>query len=99
HSAFQLQTTSQTPAGSDKPASGQSKQFIPAIQKRENSTGLPDNLKAGMETISGFSMDDVKVHYNSDKPAQMQALAYAQGTDIHIGPGHEKHVAHEAWHV
>jgi len=44
-------------------------------------------------------MDDVKVHRNSSKPAQLQAHAYAQGTDIHIGPGQEKHLPHEAWHV
>ena len=37
------------------------------IQKQENNTGLPDNLKSGIENLSGYSMDDVKVHYNSDK--------------------------------
>lgn len=69
------------------------------LQKKENSTGLPDNLKSGIENLSGYSMDDVKVHYNSDKPAQLQAHAYAQGTDIHIASGQEKHLPHEAWHV
>jgi hypothetical protein len=69
------------------------------IQKKENNTGLPDNLKTGMENLSGMSMDDVKVHHNSDKPAQLQAHAYAQGTDIHLAPGQEKHLPHEAWHV
>ncbi len=44
-------------------------------------------------------MDDVKVHYNSHKPAQLQAHAYAQGTDIHLAPGQEQHLPHEAWHV
>lgn len=66
---------------------------------KENNTGLPDDLKAGVENLSGISMNDVKVHYNSDKPAQMQAHAYAQGTDIHMAPGQEKHLPHEAWHV
>ncbi|UII25811.1 DUF4157 domain-containing protein [Fulvivirga maritima] len=69
------------------------------IQKIENNTGLPDNLKSGIENLSGYSMDDVRVHYNSDKPAQLQAHAYAQGTDIHLAPGQEKHLPHEAWHV
>ena len=69
------------------------------IQKKENNTGLPDNLKTGMENLSGMSLDDVKVHRNSDKPAQLQAHAYAQGTDIHLGAGQEKHLPHEAWHV
>lgn len=64
-----------------------------------NTTGLPDKLKSGIENLSGLNMDDVKVHYNSDKPAQLSALAYAQGTDIHLGPGQEKHLPHEAWHV
>lgn len=66
---------------------------------KPNNTGLPDNLKTGIENLSGYSMDDVKVHYNSDKPAQLRALAYAQGTDIHVAPGQEKHLPHEAWHV
>ena len=69
------------------------------IQKKENNTGLPDNLKTGMENLSGISLDDVNVHRNSDKPAQLNAHAYAQGTDIHLGSGQEKHLPHEAWHV
>jgi hypothetical protein len=69
------------------------------IQKKENNTGLPDNLKSGIENLSGYSMDDVKVHRNSDKPTQLQAHAYAQGTDIHLASGQEKHLPHEAWHV
>lgn len=46
-----------------------------------------------------MSMDHVKVHYNSDKPAQLQAHAYAQGNEIHLGAGQERHLPHEAWHV
>ncbi|MCP6760374.1 MAG: DUF4157 domain-containing protein [Fischerella sp. CENA71] len=65
----------------------------------ENKTGLPDHLKAGIENLSGIAMDDVRVHYNSAKPAELQALAYTQGTDIHVAPGQEKHLPHEAWHV
>ena len=71
----------------------------PAVQRKENHTGLPDTLKTGLENLSGYSMNDVKVHYNSSRPAQLQALAYAQGTDIHIAPGQERHLPHEAWHV
>ena len=69
------------------------------VQKKVNKTGLPDKLKTGIESLSGYSMDDVKVHYNSDKPAQLNAHAYAQGTDIHLATGQEKHLPHEAWHV
>ena len=41
----------------------------------------------------------MKVHYNSDKPAQLQAHAYTQGSDFHLASGQEKHLPHEAWHV
>lgn len=68
-------------------------------QKKANNTGLPNNLKTGIEHLSGYAMDDVKVHYNSSKPAQLNAHAYAQGTDIHLASGQEKHLPHEAWHV
>lgn len=61
--------------------------------------GLPAQLKAGIEAMSGMSMDHVKVHYNSGKPAQLQAHAYAQGSDIHLAPGQEHQLPHEAWHV
>lgn len=71
------------------------------IQREEkpNNTGLPNQLKSGIESLSGMSMHHVKVHYNSDKPAQLQAHAYAQGSEIHVAPGQEQHVPHEAWHV
>ncbi|MFV0590470.1 MAG: DUF4157 domain-containing protein [Draconibacterium sp.] len=68
-------------------------------QRQENKTGLPDNLKSGIEGISGYSMDDVKVHRNSGEPAKVQAHAFAQGSNIHLAPGQEKHLPHEAWHV
>lgn len=69
------------------------------IQRRVNNTGMPNQLKSGIENLSGLDMSDVKVHYNSSKPAQLQAHAYAQGNQIHLGPGQEKHLPHEAWHV
>ncbi len=70
-----------------------------AAPAKTNNTGLPDNLKSGIESLSGMSMDGVKVHYNSSQPAQLNALAYAQGSDIHVAPGQEQHLPHEAWHV
>ncbi|MEZ4873940.1 MAG: DUF4157 domain-containing protein [Flavobacteriaceae bacterium] len=69
------------------------------LQKKANTTGLPDQLKSGIENLSGFSLDDVKVHYHSSKPAQLQAHAFAQGNQIHLASGQEKHLPHEAWHV
>lgn len=79
----------------NRPQSSQPKQLL----QKKNNTGLPNNLKAGIENLSGYSMDDVKVHYNSSKPAQLQAHAYAQGSEVYLGPGQDKHLPHEAWHV
>lgn len=64
-----------------------------------NQTGMPDNLKSGIESLAGMDVSDVRVHYNSSRPAQLNALAYAQGSDIHLGSGQERHLPHEAWHV
>jgi len=75
----------------------------PAFQrhegKAENHTGMPTPLKAGLEALSGLDLSGVRVHTHSSKPAQFNALAYTQGQDIHLGPGHEKHLPHEAWHA
>jgi hypothetical protein len=80
-------------------ANGSSPEAVAQLKPEPNRTGLPDQLKAGVESLSGMSLDGVKVHYDSPQPAQLNALAYAQGSDIHVGPGQEKHLAHEAWHV
>lgn len=68
-------------------------------KRKDKNNGLPDNLKHGIESLSGYSMDDVNVHYNSSKPGLINAHAFAQGTDIHLASGQEKHLPHEAWHV
>ncbi|MCP4341227.1 MAG: DUF4157 domain-containing protein [Desulfobulbaceae bacterium] len=64
-----------------------------------NDTGLPRPLKAGLEVLSGLDLSDVRVHANSSKPAQFNALAYTQGDDIYVGTGQEKYIPHEGWHA
>jgi hypothetical protein len=71
----------------------------PARPPRPNRTGLPDRLKSGVEALSGVSLDGVKVHYNSPRPAQLDAHAYAHGREIHLAGGQEHHLPHEAWHL
>ena len=61
--------------------------------------GLPAPLRQGIEALSGMSMADVRVHRNSSKPGPLQAHAFAQGREIHLAPGQEQHLPHEAWHV
>lgn len=69
------------------------------LEPRPNRTAMPDRLKAGIESLSGIDMSDVRVHANSDRPAGLGALAYTQGNQIYLGPGQERHLPHEAWHV
>ena len=74
-----------------------------AVQAKEeappNKTGMPDQLKSGLERLSGIDLSGVRVHYSSSKPAQINALAYTQGHEIHVAPGQERHLPHEAWHA
>lgn len=64
-----------------------------------NTTGLPETLQANAESLANMPLDDVRVHYNSPQPDKIQALAYTRGTNIYVGPGQEKHLPHEVWHV
>lgn len=68
-------------------------------EKKSDTTDIPDKMKQSCEERSGFSFDTVKVHYNSDKPAQLQALSYTQGSQVCVGPGYEKHLEHDPRHV
>lgn len=52
-------------------------------------TGIPSVMKKSFEQSSGFSFDDVRVHYSSEKPAQLHAHAYTQGNDVFVAPGQE----------
>lgn len=67
--------------------------------RQENRTGIPTSLKERMELSTGLSFDDVRVHYNSDLPARLDALAYTIGNHVEIGPGQEQHLPHELGHV
>lgn len=64
-----------------------------------NITGIPVSMKERAEAVSGFSFDDVKIHYGSSRPAQVQALAYTQGNQVYLGPGQERCLGHELGHV
>lgn len=67
--------------------------------KKPNLTGIPTQMKLDFEQRSGLSFDDVRVHYSSDKPARLGALAYTQGNEVYMGPGQERHLSHELGHV
>jgi hypothetical protein len=62
-------------------------------------TRLPGGIKSTFEARSGIALDDVRVHLNSDEPGRIGALAFTRGTRIHVAPGQQEQLAHEAWHV
>ncbi|WP_299461270.1 DUF4157 domain-containing protein [uncultured Microscilla sp.] len=56
-------------------------------------------IKKNVGQLMGTDVSDAKVHYNSSKPAQLHAEATAQGNQVHLAPGKEKHLGHELTHV
>jgi hypothetical protein len=69
------------------------------VQRKESGGGMPSDLVNGFAASTGHDLSNVNVVRNSDKPAQVGALAYAQGNDIHLGAGQDQHLAHEAAHI
>lgn len=69
------------------------------MSEYESHSDMPPFLKGGLEVLSGKDLSGVKIHDNSPNPSKLNALAYTQGQDIYIGPGQEKHLPHESWHV
>jgi hypothetical protein len=76
-----------------------SQRKVTPYEGRAKRTGIPVQMLKNAEKQSRLSFDDVKVHYNSPKPAQLQAHAYTNGSDVHIAPGQERHLGHELGHV
>lgn len=72
-----------------------------------NTTGMPDQVKAKMETSMGEDFSDVKIKTNSAQAEQAGALAYAQGNEVHFASGQynpnsmegQKLLGHELSHV
>lgn len=67
--------------------------------RRPATNALPQALRHSFESMSGIDLSDVRVHRASPRPAAVDALAYTSGSEIHLGPGQDQHLAHEAWHV
>ena len=64
--------------------------FEQPIQRSENQTGIPNDVKQRMEDSFGTDFSGVRVHPESSKAPEVGALAYTQGTDIHFAPGQFK---------
>ncbi|MCF6459128.1 DUF4157 domain-containing protein [Pseudoalteromonas sp. MMG024] len=86
-------TQTKTLTSQYRSAVAQKRRKVPHIR------ALPPRLQRGMEALTGVNLADVRVHYNSPNPAQVQAHAYAQGRDIYLAAGQEKHLPHELGHI
>jgi len=64
-----------------------------------DSGDLPGGLRASMEAASGVDLSGVRVHRQSSEPHEVGASAFAAGDEIHLAPGQDRHLPHEAWHV
>jgi len=70
-------------------------------------SGIPESVQTRMEGVLNTGLSGVNVHPNSGKATEVGALAYTQGTDIHVAPGHynpgtsegKKLLGHELTHV
>ncbi|HAS46342.1 MAG TPA: hypothetical protein DCS93_38025 [Microscillaceae bacterium] len=56
-------------------------------------------IKHNVSVLKGQDVTQAKVHYNSSEPAKINAAAYAQGNEVHLASGQEKHLGHELTHV
>jgi len=68
------------------------------MSPKKDSTGLPGTLEESIESLSGISLKDVKIHFNSDMPTELNGDSYTQAEDIHVSPRQEQHLTHKAEH-
>lgn len=69
------------------------------IRSSANHTNIPTPIRTDFEQRSGVSLAGVHVHFNSDKPAKIGSLAFAQGNEVYLGPGQDRLLNHELGHV
>ena len=65
----------------------------------EKLAGLPSDLKSEAQRKSGCDLSNVKVYYNSMRPAHYQAAGIAQKDTIYLAPFHDNKLKHEVAHI
>jgi len=60
---------------------------------------LSARLRRVLEQLSGYDLSDVRVYADSPWPAHLGARAFVFGSNVHLSPGAEDALQHEAWHV
>lgn len=77
------------------------------LQRMPDATGMPTPVRAKMEGALGADFSDVRVHTGSARAVELGALAFTQGSDIHVAPGQwapettkgQELLGHELGHV
>jgi len=77
------------------------------VQREENRTGMPDQVKSKMEKSFNTDFSNVQVTPNSAAAPKVGALAFTQGNNVHFAPGQFKPntikgqqlIGHELAHV
>ncbi|SCY14493.1 eCIS core domain-containing protein [Desulfoluna spongiiphila] len=57
------------------------------VAQAKNTTGMPDNVKEGMQRSFQSDFSNVTVHPSSSKAPALGAQAFTQGHEIHFAPG------------
>jgi hypothetical protein len=60
---------------------------------------LPEQLRAGIERMSGGDLSGVQIHSNSALPASVGALADTRAQNIHLAPAEDHHLPRESRHM
>lgn len=90
----------QSPAGQKSPIQAKQRPVQRNTDNSKSSGNVNEaQVKANVSNIMGVDVTQAKVNYNSSKPTQLKAEAYAQGNTVEIAPGKEKHLGHELAHI
>jgi Domain of unknown function (DUF4157) len=69
------------------------------IERATGAAPPAPRVLAGIESMSGHDISDVEVHECSAIPSSVDALAFTRGSQIHLAPGQEHHLPHQARHA
>lgn len=67
-------------------------------KSNEHPDGIPEPLKGQLESENNVDLSDVEVIRDSNKPAEYGTEAFSANKKIHLAPGKEDHLEHEARH-
>jgi hypothetical protein len=87
--------------------SGATQESEPVTISSGSGSKMPDDVKGKMENSFNADFSNVNIHANSDSAPALNALAFAQGNDIHFAPGQydpssmkgQEILGHELTHV